>query len=517
MLKRVILHPFALAIFPILALLAHNITEVTPRVALRSAIITLLATVILILIFALISRNWQKSAIITTIFLVLFFSYGQVYEFLQAHPVFNFSFGRHRYLVVIFSTLFIAGFWLTMRKIRIPANTTMVLNIIGILLLVFPLYQIISYIYQTGLSERRLAEFSKNTDTLTPVNPDSLPDVYFIVLDGYTRGDALLDDFGFDNSEFLDNLRSMGFFVVDCSRANTTTTHGSISIALNMAYLPELSGNLDVQELQGEDFAVLIKQSRVRKLLTSIGYKTIAFESGYEWSRLRDADVYLQYTGAPYEMQVLQPFESLLIRSTALLLWSDSTYRSLPEYTKTPFAKTNFPFEDHINRQLFIFDQLPRLASFPGPKFVFVHVLIPHIPYVFEPDGEIATDTLYYSGRLTGPADGEHQIKGYTNEIQFLNSQMSEILRTLITQSANPPIIVMIGDHGVKRENRLENLAAYYLPGEGKQSFYPTMTPVNAFRVIFDTTFGTNYGLLPDISYNESLKPAPETSPTCLK
>jgi hypothetical protein len=42
-------------------------------------------------------------------------------------------------------------------------------------------------------------------------------------------------------------------------------------------------------------------------------------------------------------------------------------------------------------------------------------------------------------------------------------------------------------------------LNAYYLPGE-ESRLYPTITPVNTFRIILDAYFGQDYPLLPDVS-----------------
>ena len=69
---------------------------------------------------------------------------------------------------------------------------------------------------------------------------------------------------------------------------------------------------------------------------------------------------------------------------------------------------------------------------------------------------------------------------------------------------------------GSLEANRYEILNAYYLPGDGAESLYPTITPVNSFRVILDKYFGENFPLLPDVSYNQSDQPVPETSPACL-
>jgi hypothetical protein len=95
-------------------------------------------------------RSWQKAAIITTSFLILFYSYGHVYEFLQAHPIFGFSLGRHRYLLVIYGLLLILVARLSVRKKVELTSAHLAVNIIGILLLIFPLYQIINFTLQTA-------------------------------------------------------------------------------------------------------------------------------------------------------------------------------------------------------------------------------------------------------------------------------------------------------------------------------------------------------------------------------
>jgi hypothetical protein len=43
-------------------------------------------------------------------------------------------------------------------------------------------------------------------------------------------------------------------------------------------------------------------------------------------------------------------------------------------------------------------------------------------------------------------------------------------------------------------------LNAYYFP-EAKPNLYPSITPVNSFRLLFDTYFGADYKLLDDVSY----------------
>ena len=45
---------------------------------------------------------------------------------------------------------------------------------------------------------------------------------------------------------------------------------------------------------------------------------------------------------------------------------------------------------------------------------------------------------------------------------------------------------------------RIGILNAYHLPGVDTRVLYPTISPVNSFRVVFNAYFGTNLPLLPD-------------------
>ncbi len=52
---------------------------------------------------------------------------------------------------------------------------------------------------------------------------------------------------------------------------------------------------------------------------------------------------------------------------------------------------------------------------------------------------------------------------------------------------------------GLKKKFSILN--AYYLPGEKTNLLYPSISPVNSFRVVFNLFFNEEYDLLPDKSY----------------
>jgi hypothetical protein len=357
------------------------------------------------------------------------------------------------------------------------------------------------------------------TDSLQYSGQGTPPDVYFIILDAYMRGDALQRDMKFDNSEFLARLEDLGFFVAECSRPNYDYTHASLTSTLNMDYLPALRDGLVSQGLtNSRALWTLLLNSKTRRLLKGMGYHTVAFQTTFSWTEDKDAEVYLAPGRGAEPVPGLLPFEAMLLRGTAMLVLADS---NIGHFTRAAQV-VNFPYNYHVQTELYILDTLPRLAQMPGPKFVFVHILIPHVPYVFEPDGSVRTDSAYFSAPGMHGATWPIERDGYLDSVRFINSRILPVLETLIEESATPPIIVMEGDHGWGGENRDQNLSTYYLPGGNTQDLYPSISPVNSFRVLFNDYFGAGYDLLPDESYTGFRleggdgRLVPETAPECL-
>jgi hypothetical protein len=366
-----------------------------------------------------------------------------------------------------------------------------------ILLVLFPIVQSGSFYLKQYESIQKVSDQTNSHSALkAPENP---PDIYYIILDMYTRQDALLNDYHFDNSTFLDELNQLGFYVAPCSRSNYDETTKSLASSLNMNYLPALNPEIKPGENDPTLVTSLLSNNKVRNLLQGMGYKTVAFETGYAWDSWTDADVYLKPQYGSSLLRQMRPFEALLIKTTALDALSDMGSIISKSYLNT----INAPLAEHINRQEYILNKLNSLATLKGPKFVFAHILIPHYPFIFKADGSIQTDVNYYRDQNV-PSSEAYFIDGYQNQVAFINSQIIPIVKSILSQSKTPPIIIIQGDHGAKDANRLENLNAYYLPG-GKGNLYSSISPVNSFRLIFDQYFGGTYPLLPDVSYASSM------------
>ncbi len=79
---------------------------------------------------------------------------------------------------------------------------------------------------------------------------------------------------------------------------------------------------------------------------------------------------------------------------------------------------------------------------------------------------------------------------------------MLSIVDEILKNSAQPPVIIIQGDHGLLYFDHFPVLNAYYLPDSGSRDLYPSITPVNSFIVVFDQFFGANLPLKPDNSFS---------------
>ena len=133
--------------------------------------------------------------------------------------------------------------------------------------------------------------------------------------------------------------------------------------------------------------------------------------------------------------------------------------------------------------------------------FVFAHLVVPHLPYTFGPNGEVPA----FQGK---DATYEEIGAAYVDQVRFVNKEILDVIDMLIQSSEIPPVIIVQGDHGPLPDltedpsQRLPILNAYYLPGvEMDKILYPSISPVNSFRVVLNSYFMQDLPLLEDLSY----------------
>ncbi len=475
-------YPIAVSAYPALALLSTNVGQVLLSAGIRSLLVSVVFGGILYFLVWLVMRQVYKSALLTTIWLALFFSYGHIYIAIdEKYPDANYTLWLAMGWIVLFVFSLL---WVLRSKAAFAASTT-TFNTITLALLVMSVGQILLESEPRGVQALGADNAPVQDDLTLPQNP---PDVYYIILDSYAREDFLETVYDYDNSEFIQALEERGFYVAGCSQSNYVRTEISLASSLNMMYLPELDDEFKPESTARRTLWNSLKHSAVRHNFEILGYETVNFATGFAWNELEDADHFI--TPPPFSSGLTE-FEGLFLRTTLARYaqewgWVD------------PDAVMGQSFRDRFNN---VFDSMDELANMPAPQFSYIHLISPHPPFVFDAKGNPNYPPDFWNEQREYPYD-DYQ-RGYTGQLTFLNTKMLEAIDTILAESDTPPVIVLQGDHGAwmqPKDRRMWILNAYYLPGH-EDELYPTITPVNTFRLIFNSYFGGRYEILEDKSY----------------
>jgi hypothetical protein len=467
--------------YPVLALLSFNIGQVKLGAGWRPLLISVAFAVLLFVLLKLLLRDTYRAAFLSTLWMALFFSYGHIHILLvEKWEDVNFT----PYLLIGWLILALVFFiWATRPRFTFR-DAALPLNVIALGLVVTSLVQISSGVQKRD-GHSLGAQNAPVQDLTLPQNP---PDVYYFILDSYGRADLLQEAYGYDNSAFIDGLRERGFYVGECSMSNYVRTEISLASTLNMSYLQDLDPAFEPESTRRRILWDSLKHSAARYNFESMGYRTIGFATGFAWNELEDADMF--FTPDSFSVGMTE-FEVLFMRTTLARHANDLGW----------FDADQIMGQNFRDRTMNVFDKLDDIANMPEPTFAYIHLISPHPPFVFGPNGEPTYPPDFWNENREYPPD--LYAKGYQNQLTFLNQKMLEAMDTLLAESETPPIIVLQGDHGPwlqTKEKRLWILNAYYLPGQSDK-LYPTISPVNTFRLLFNSYFGGKYDMLADTSY----------------
>src|SRR5581483_2484633 len=407
-----------------------------------------------------------KAAVATSLSIVVFFSYGHLAKLVGvplAHfQIFSISFGENRAPALIWTVLVVLlALWVRRMSRQTAAAATVVLDRVGIALIALIVLDLATSVYASGhataaeaAARRPSAAPRRVTDGATTRD---LPDIYYIILDDYARADVLNDLYSFDNGPFLDFLKDRGFYVAAQSHSNYSQTMLSLASSLNTEYLdaprlqnaavgtdPSWHVALNVAAARyfekGRAFGIdgtglttsrlplahMIQYSSVVQTLKEHGYRFVAFTSGYGGVQLPHADIVMR-------AHVVDDFEEVLIDATPIPRTFERLYDGL---------------ELHRERVEYVFDHLADKFADGSPLFVFAHILCPHTPFVFEADGTpTPRQDVILDDRLSNAGESRRGaiIKGYRDQIQFVNRRIETVIDAILAHASKPPIIIVQG------------------------------------------------------------------------
>ena len=486
-----LLLPFLYGIAPALALFANNTGQAKFSETFLPLGVMFLLTLVLLPVCRLMMGSWLRGAVFLSLFWLMFFSYGHVAKLVGRYPIAGHNPGNFKFLLPV-TTVVVALLWVALRRSKSEP-----FKVAGILL--------VSVTAMLLTSAVNIARFQRTVQPApaSAVLPDERvaasetkrrPDIYYFILDRYASQVTLEHLYQFDNSEFVSSLRGHGFYVADESRANYLVTAQSLASSLNMAHVLPLGDAIGPQSTDWEPVFELIAHNRLAGFLKQQGYRYV--HVGPEWVPTNtnpQADVTHSYRGLP-------EFTMLLVNTTA----------AFPVLYRMGINNADKMKFEGVHEQLTWLSTVPRAET--SPKFVFVHFLVPHGPFVFNADGSYRTPDI-------GNASTEHV--NYLEQMRFINARMQSLVGDILGAYGpdDQPVIVIQGDEGPYPERghnhafdwttatddeineKMRILNAIYAP-ECAQALYSNLTPVNTFRIVLNYYFGTNLPLLPDRSYS---------------
>jgi hypothetical protein len=328
------------------------------------------------------------------------------------------------------------------------------------------------------------------------VQPKGAParDIYYVILDGMGRRDTLAELYDVDLSAFVTFLKNKGFYVADQSQSNYAQTYLSLASTLNMNYLGDVAAVMrNSRDRHPLDY--LVQNNALMQAARKAGYQVVGISSDYLVTERWDgADICLC---GRYGLDELEQ----------RAIW------------KTPLAALpldRWTYGAHRRKVARSLESIDEFSSQGAPVFLLAHVIVPHPPFVFGPDGSPRRPPR---GVEFDFGDGNHflgsrreYISGYRDQTQFVTSELIALVESLLKRSGTPPVIVIHGDHGpgsmldwktaraTNMRERMGIFAAYYFPDSGP-ALYPAISPLNGARALATRYLGLQLPLLADKSF----------------
>jgi hypothetical protein len=320
-----------------------------------------------------------------------------------------------------------------------------------------------------------------NASAQSTVPDEAYPDIYYIILDEMAGFTAVREYWHYDQIDaFEEFLRGKEFYLAESSHGETIYTFYEMAMRLNYQGYP-LDKNAPTK-YWGE-YLASIGNNRAMQYLKSLGYQTIVFDELPIGFLPFKADIV--YTQAPDEMlswgSIFDDFGMLVLGNTMVKPFLGM----LAEHDPTVVS--------HIRNMYFTSENVAQ-AEVRSPKFVYVHLLTPHVPFVFDANGG-SVDPKNHE-------NWDHYLGQYIYTVRLARTMIENILSA--KESSENTVIILQSDHGARNMKfqsdtvLLENypeiwktliVNALRLPGCDPSGLTQDLKPINTFPIIFNCYF----------------------------
>lgn len=443
------------------------------------AVYTIASLIIFFLLLWLFKKS-AKAAVGTFLLLSVHFFFGSVHDLLRNIFIGTFI-PRYSFILPALILLIFFFFYLLKRKDWQLARISFYLATLLTILLVI---EVPLFFYTLKKQQKRELLAGNFNSSLCDACPR--PDVYLIVADEYAGNETLGKNFGFQNTAFTNALQERGFYIAQNSLSNYNSTPFSVASLLNMDYLNDIKGSHRVKRDLQQCYE-LINQNRVASFFKEHGYE-IHNNSIFRFNRL-----------PAVTDETFIPAATSFITSQTLLsrIEEELGYHLVHSLNMRKFLK-RINLKD-LNNNEKIISRTTEIASQKNgtPKFVYSHLMMPHYPYYFNKEG------LSYDWQTLEHYNNDRE--RYIQYLQFCNSKFLGLIDHIIKNSPVPPIIVFISDHGFRQTKNPSSISEVYnnfnavlLPERNYAGFYSSISLVNQFRAVLNTSFRQQLPMLKD-------------------
>jgi hypothetical protein len=504
-------HVLLIAAYPVLQLFGYNIEEVPLAHVVSPLFVTIGTGVIVWALAWPVFRSLSRSAIVASITVPPLLFFEPLHDFVtNLSPLL----GRPSVFAGL-SVVLCLGLLFSVRSVKSAAieALTRAFNVFAVTIVLVALFPIVRfYAWDRAGSDASVEIPSRFEIESWSCQVGSCPDIYYLVLDGYGREDALRAAYGIQNEPFLSALRAGGFLVARRSTANYSNTMPSLRSALNMDY---------EHAPQDGTTSLRVDINLAVVLLRELGYDYILVPSGLPATSSSPlADVTLDVGTTQSELAALTLERSVL---GAVIQSNRQKTSQLIDGGMVESLDGALQWHRHIEES---FQAIGDIPVGGGPKFVFAHIVSPHPPYVFDRNGDLPPDS-----QMSDLSDLEAQniwdSPKFAGQLSYLNRLVLELVERIQAVATSPPVIIIQGDHGSYRfgetgsqanpsdrllAERMSILFAVLAPPGITEQFYDEITPVNVFRALFRGLFGAPVPFLDDRNYWSYVDPPREVS-----
>lgn len=445
----------------------------------------LLATLICFFIFRLFLRDNIKAALMTSFIMGFYFFFGAFHDFVRRHDIF-----LHRYSITLPLFLIVAAcLFIWLKKKQPPRRAGRFLNY---LLLIYLVMDGITLVWNNITRDDRGKIISAlPNDTFRKCDSCPTPDIYLLLFDEYTSGKTLKDTYHYDNTPLDSFLLQEHFHIQPDSRSNYFFTPFSMASIFNMSYLSRLK---DPQNVTAEDYIEIMDPGRpaaVIRVLERQGYAIINNSS-------------FDLPGNPSSLdQPFIPVKTRLITNRTLFhyLMRDIGWWFVTHFTDAEALAENEASLVYRGNRTAVRKTMEESATAAGkPRFVYMHVFMPHGPFLFDSSGHMR------QMRDIARESDAGNLSSYLNYIPYTNTQVKQLVSTIKKNTMGKAVIIFLSDHAYRYPAFLghnervffNNQNAVYYPDGDYGLLYDSISNVNQFRVIFNKLFDQRLPLLKD-------------------